>query len=174
MSAGGRFTPALSTMKPHGTSPLRSSLMPSTAHSATSGWPARTSSMPPVESLWPGDIDDVVGAAHHVDVAVLILVTGVGRLVVAGKFREITFLEPFVLLPQRRKAGRRQRQLHHDRTDLVRRLQPCRPHRRYRWRNPASARRPSRNAQATRRARPDCRRCTSPFPSATSGRSPAR
>ena len=56
ISDGGRLTPALSTMKPHGTSPLRSSLMPSTAHSATSGWPASTSSMPPVESLWPATL----------------------------------------------------------------------------------------------------------------------
>src|ERR1700722_13932448 len=36
ISVGGRLTPVLSTMKPHGTSPLSSSLMPSTAHSATS------------------------------------------------------------------------------------------------------------------------------------------
>jgi len=43
--------------------------------------------MPPVESRWAGDIDDVVGAAHHIDVAVRILVAGVGGLVVAGKTR---------------------------------------------------------------------------------------
>src|SRR5262249_50080551 len=33
ISAGGRLTPDLSTMKPHGTSPLSWSLTPSTAHS---------------------------------------------------------------------------------------------------------------------------------------------
>ena len=56
ISAGGRLTPALSTMKPHGTSPLSSSAMPITAHSATSWWPASTSSMPPVESRWPATL----------------------------------------------------------------------------------------------------------------------
>ena len=56
ISAGGRLTPALSTMKPQGTSPFSSSLMPSTAHSATSLWPASTSSMPPVESLCPATL----------------------------------------------------------------------------------------------------------------------
>ena len=56
ISPGGRLTPALSTMKPQGTSPFSSSLMPSTAHSATSWWPDSTSSMPPVESLWPATL----------------------------------------------------------------------------------------------------------------------
>src|SRR4051812_11684803 len=50
ISAGSRLTPAFSTTKPHGASPLMASLMPSTAHSATSGCEARISSMPPVES----------------------------------------------------------------------------------------------------------------------------
>src|SRR6266566_977122 len=50
IASGGRSTPALSTMKPQGTSPLSSSLTPITAHSATSGCEDSTSSMPPVES----------------------------------------------------------------------------------------------------------------------------
>ena len=37
--------------------------MPMTVHSATSLWPLNTSSM-------PHDVDDVVGAARHVDVVV--------------------------------------------------------------------------------------------------------
>ena len=52
-----------------------------------------------------GDIDDVVGAAHHEDIAVLVLVAGVGGFVVAGEFGEIGFLEALVLLPQRRQAA---------------------------------------------------------------------
>src|SRR5215470_5245473 len=56
ISAGLRITPAFSTRKPQGTSPLMASLMPSTAHSATSGCEARISSMPPVESLWPATL----------------------------------------------------------------------------------------------------------------------
>jgi ribose 5-phosphate isomerase RpiB len=50
-----------------------------------------------------GDIDDVVGAAHHIDIAVLIEITGIGGFVVAGKFVEIGFLAALVLLPQRRQ-----------------------------------------------------------------------
>ena len=56
ISVGGRLTPALSTMKPHGASPFNSSLMPMTAHSATSLWEASTSSMPPVESRCPATL----------------------------------------------------------------------------------------------------------------------
>ena len=39
--------------------------MPMTAHSATPLWPLNTSSM-------PHDVDDVVGAARHVDVVVVV------------------------------------------------------------------------------------------------------
>ena len=63
-----------------------------------------------------GDVDDVVGAAHHIDVAVGIDVAGVGGLVVAGKLGEVA------LAPcgrpgchKRRQARRRQRQLDHQR-----------------------------------------------------------
>ena len=35
-----------------------------------------------------GDIDDVVGAAHHPDIAILVLVAGIGGFVVAGEFGE--------------------------------------------------------------------------------------
>src|SRR5438132_2371719 len=55
-SAGAFATPAFSTRKPQGTSPLIASLMPSTAHSATSEWEARISSMPPVDSRWPATL----------------------------------------------------------------------------------------------------------------------
>ena len=66
-----------------------------------------------------GDIDDVVGAAHDENVAVLVLEAGVGGFVVAGEFVEIAFAHARVGLPQRRQAGRRQRQLDHDRAHLV-------------------------------------------------------
>jgi hypothetical protein len=62
-----------------------------------------------------GDIDDVVGAAHDENVAVLVLEAGIGGFVVAGKFVEIAFAHARVGLPQRRQARRRQRQLDHER-----------------------------------------------------------
>ena len=71
-----------------------------------------------------GDVDDVVGAAHDVEVAVGVLEAGVGGLVVAGKLGEVA-LEALVLLPQRRQARRRQRQLDHDRAHLVGRHLPA-------------------------------------------------
>jgi len=49
------------------------------------------------------DIDDVVGAAHHEDIAVLVLVAGIGGFVVAGKFVEIGLPAALVLL---HKVGR--------------------------------------------------------------------
>ena len=49
-----------------------------------------------------GDVDDIVGTAHHVDIIVFILEAGVRRLVVAGKLGEIALLEALILLPQRR------------------------------------------------------------------------
>ncbi len=52
----GRSTPAFNTTKPSGNWPLISSKAPTTQHSATSGWPASTSSMPPVESRWPATL----------------------------------------------------------------------------------------------------------------------
>jgi hypothetical protein len=45
-----------STTKPQGTWPFSASAMPITAHSATSGWLASTSSMPPVDSRWPATL----------------------------------------------------------------------------------------------------------------------
>ena len=66
------------------------------------------------------DIDDVVGAAHHENIAVLVLVAGIGGFVVAGEFGEIGFLETVVLLPQGRQAGGRHRQLDDDRAHGVR------------------------------------------------------
>src|SRR3954462_10505730 len=56
ISSVARVTPALSTMKPQGTSPLSASAMPITAHSATSECAASTSSIPPVERRWPATL----------------------------------------------------------------------------------------------------------------------
>ncbi len=52
----GRVTPAFNTMKPTGTWPLSASSTPRTAHSATSWWSARISSMAPVERRWPATL----------------------------------------------------------------------------------------------------------------------
>src|SRR5262249_14431755 len=50
---GSAPAPALSTTKARGTCPLIVSLTPITAHSATAGWLATTSSISPVDSQWP-------------------------------------------------------------------------------------------------------------------------
>src|SRR5262249_62110004 len=57
-----------------------------------------------------GDVDDVVGATHDIDVAVLVLEAGVRGLVITRKLREVILLEQIVLLPQRRQTGGWQRQ----------------------------------------------------------------
>src|SRR2546425_9395064 len=49
-------SPALRTTSPSGISPLILSATPTTAHSATSGCEARTSSMAPVDSRWPATL----------------------------------------------------------------------------------------------------------------------
>ena len=56
ISSYGRRTPALSTTRPNGISPLISSATPSTAHSATSGCDASTSSMAPVDKRCPATL----------------------------------------------------------------------------------------------------------------------
>ena len=50
ISDSSRVTPELSTSRPRGSSPLSASATPTTAHSATSGWDASTSSMAPVDN----------------------------------------------------------------------------------------------------------------------------
>jgi len=49
-----------------------------------------------------GDVDDVVGASHHEDVAVLVDVAGVGSFVVPGEGREVSVAEAIICVPQRR------------------------------------------------------------------------
>src|SRR5215208_6170178 len=66
-----------------------------------------------------GDIDDVVGAAHDPKVAVFILVTSVGRLVITGIGIEIRLHVLSIFVPKRRKTAGRQRQPDHDVADLV-------------------------------------------------------
>jgi hypothetical protein len=56
ITASSVFTPALSTTRPSGTWPLSSSAAPTTAHSATAGWAASTSSIAPVERRWPATL----------------------------------------------------------------------------------------------------------------------
>ena len=64
-----------------------------------------------------GDVNNVVGASHDVEVAVLVSVAGVRGFIIPGKFVQIGFDEPVVSVPQRRQARRRQRQLDADRPD---------------------------------------------------------
>ena len=56
MSASERVTPAFVTTNPTGTSPFSASATPTTAHSATSGCDASTSSIAPVDSRWPATL----------------------------------------------------------------------------------------------------------------------
>ena len=113
------ITPAFSTTRPTGTSPFSSSAAPITAHSATSGWLGKhffdSAGRQPV----PGHVDDVVDAAHHVEVAVLVHVAGVAREVVARVLRQVRPHEPVVVVPERRQAAGRQRQRDDDLADLA-------------------------------------------------------
>ena len=54
-----------------------------------------------------GDIDDVVGARHDEQIAVVIDIAGIGGLIVAGKLREVG-LRNRVRIPQCRQAAGRQ------------------------------------------------------------------
>ena len=49
-------TPAFSTTNPRGTCPFKESATPITAHSATAGCPASTSSIVPVDNRWPATL----------------------------------------------------------------------------------------------------------------------
>lgn len=60
-----------------------------------------------------GDVDDVVGAGHDEEVAVLVDDAGVGRLVVAGELGEIGAFEALVGVPERRQAAGRQGEFRH-------------------------------------------------------------
>ena len=54
------------------------------------------------------DIDDVVGARHDVEIAVLVLVAGITGLVIAGEGRQIFLDKGVVRAPDAGKAGWRQ------------------------------------------------------------------
>jgi hypothetical protein len=56
ISLVGRSTPLLRHRKPMGSWPLSVSATPITAHSATSGCAASTSSIAPVDSRWPATL----------------------------------------------------------------------------------------------------------------------
>src|SRR6185503_11326410 len=56
-----------------------------------------------------GDVDDVVRAAHDMDVAVVVNEAGVGGLVAAGEVLEIAVAKAIILLPQRRQSAGRKR-----------------------------------------------------------------
>src|SRR5262245_42389537 len=62
----------------------------------------------------PRHIDDVVDAAHDREVSIRILEARIASKVVARKAAEIPFLESLIVVPERRKASRRQRQTDHD------------------------------------------------------------
>ena len=66
-----------------------------------------------------GHIDDVVGARHYVEIAVLVLIAGITRLVIAGKGREIFLDKGVVRAPDAGKAGWRQGQFYPDGAKLA-------------------------------------------------------
>jgi len=57
--------PPMSTTNPRGTWPFMSSATPYHRAFGDRGMVASTASIEPVDSLWPVDVDDVVGAGHH-------------------------------------------------------------------------------------------------------------
>ena len=65
------------------------------------------------------DIDDVVGARHDVEIAVLVLVAGITGLVIAGEGRQIFLDKGVVRAPDAGKAGWRQGQFHPDGAELA-------------------------------------------------------
>ena len=69
----------------------------------------------------PGDVDDVVDAAHHVQVAVGVLVAAIAGQVVAGESGEVALDVTVVVLPQRRHRSGRQGQPDDDGSFRVRR-----------------------------------------------------
>ena len=60
----------------------------------------------------PGHVDDVVDAAHDVEVAVVVLVAGVTGQVETGVARQVRLPVAVVVVPERRQAAGRQRQFH--------------------------------------------------------------
>ena len=67
-----------------------------------------------------GDVDDVVGTGHHVNVSVLVDVAGVGGFVVAGKVGEVGVHVTLVRVPQGGQGAGRQGQLAADGPDVAR------------------------------------------------------
>src|SRR5687767_3062305 len=65
------------------------------------------------------DIDDVVCPAHNPQVAVFILVTGIGSLVITGVGLEIRLTIRRIVVPQRRKTTRRHGQFDGNVSDLI-------------------------------------------------------
>jgi hypothetical protein len=66
-----------------------------------------------------GDVDDVVGTRHHVDVAVRIEEPVIGGLVIFGEFAEIRLDKAVNGLPQGRQRPGRQQQFDRDGADLA-------------------------------------------------------
>src|SRR2546423_287594 len=83
--------------------------------SAVLGWPGEAPPQPAGRRPVPRHVDDVVGAAHDEERALLVLEAGIGGLVVAGKFREVARPQAVIVLPKGRQACGRQRQLDDDR-----------------------------------------------------------
>ena len=71
----------------------------------------------------PGDIDDVVGAAHHPDIPRLIHHAGVAGAIPAREVGQIGGAVALLVFPQRRAAARRQRQADRQVAALSRRQQ---------------------------------------------------
>ena len=150
VGAAGRRRPSAPGSR-SGTWPFSSSATPITAHSATSGWAASTSSMRAGREPVAGDVDDVVGAGHDVDVAVLVDEAGIGGLVVAGKVVEIARRKRSSAFHSVGRQPGGSGSLTDDRADLARRRPAC-PRRRARARpSPAPARSASRASPAAAR-----------------------
>ena len=67
----------------------------------------------------PGHVDDVVGAGHDVEIAILVDHARVTSLVVAREGCEVALAEPLLRVPQRRQRARRQWELDGHRAKFV-------------------------------------------------------
>ncbi|EKD38226.1 MAG: hypothetical protein ACD_75C00814G0001 [uncultured bacterium] len=68
----------------------------------------------PCRQAVTGDIDNVVHPAHDVHIAILVDISTVAGLVVAGEFRHIGLDETLVIAPESSQGARRQGQFHDD------------------------------------------------------------
>ena len=66
-----------------------------------------------------GDINNIIGAAHHKNITLVIDKAGIRGFVISREFFQIGCQKTLIIVPQRGKRARRQRQFGHQRTDFA-------------------------------------------------------